>query len=92
MFPPGDRGGLSEEEQRTVVEEHAKGKGMLLVAATPQAGSGAQQQANSVASRFGVTFSGNVRENEQLRVSVASNLINRTSELLGHALKAVRKA
>ncbi len=92
MFPPGDRGGLSEEEQRTVVEQHAKGKGMLLVAATPHSGEGTQQQANSLASRFGVTFGGNVRENEQLRVSVASNLINRASELLGQALKVVRKA
>ncbi len=92
MFAPGDRGGLSEEELRTVVAYHAKGKGMLLVAATPQAGAGAQQQANSVAARFGVTFTGSVTEDEKLRVSVASNLINRASELLGNALKVVKKA
>jgi hypothetical protein len=31
-------------------------------------------------------------ENEKLHVSVASNLINRASELLGQALKVVKKA
>jgi uncharacterized membrane protein YraQ (UPF0718 family) len=92
MFAPGDRNGLSEEELRMVSEHNARGKGMLLVAATPEAGERSQQPANSLASRFGVTFSGNVREQEKLRVSVASNLINRASELLGYALKAVKKA
>jgi hypothetical protein len=49
-------------------------------------------EANRIASLFGVTFSGITTDDEKLHVSVASNLVNRASELLGQALKIVKKA
>jgi uncharacterized membrane protein YraQ (UPF0718 family) len=83
---------LSEAELKLIAEHNAKGKGMLIVAADPQAGAQSQAEANRLASLFGVTFAGSRADAEKLHVSVASNLVNRASELLGRALKIFRKA
>jgi len=88
----GSAASLSDEEVKLVMEHNANGNGLLVVAAPPLAGDTAQLSANRVASRYGITFSGYTVEEDKLHVSVASNLLNRASELLGQALKIVKKA
>jgi uncharacterized membrane protein YraQ (UPF0718 family) len=88
----GEASMLNDQELKLVAEHNASGKGLLIVAADPREGENTQPEANRLAALFGVTFSGSITDVEKLHVSVASNLMNRASELLGQALKVVKKA
>jgi uncharacterized membrane protein YraQ (UPF0718 family) len=93
LFFDGRSGnGLSDEELKLISNHNAKSRGTLVVAADPLPGDAGEQPANRLSSRFGVQFSGRVENSPTLDVSVASNLLNRASELLGTALKIVKKA
>jgi hypothetical protein len=83
---------LSEAERKLVAEHNERGKALLIVASDPQTGANAQEEVNRLASLFGVTFTGSITDVEMLHVSIASNLVNRASEMLGQALKIVKKA
>jgi uncharacterized membrane protein YraQ (UPF0718 family) len=83
---------LNDAELKLVSDYNASGKGLLIVAADPQEGTHTQDETNRLASLFGVSFAGSVTDVEKLHVSVASSLVNRASELLGQALKVVKKA
>lgn len=85
-------GRLSDAELQAVAEYNAKGGAALVVPATPHPGDDSLQEANRLASRYGVTFSGPVETGPKLHVSVGANFFNRASGLLGHVLKLVKKA
>ena len=87
----GKNSALSEAEAKLLADYNDKGKGMLLVAA-PGSGSSEQRPENLVAGRFGVVFGNGTAEGDRMHVSVASNILNRASEVLGQALKVVKKA
>jgi hypothetical protein len=91
FFDGGSANGLSETELELISKHNAKSKG-TLVAASPLPGAPIGQPANRLSSRYGINFSGTVESNQKLEVSVASNLFNSASELLGSILKIVRKA
>lgn len=84
--------GLSDEELKLISNHNAKSRGTLVVAADPLPDYAGEQPANRLSSRYGVRFSGSVENSRKLDVSVASNLLNRASEMLGTALKIVKKA
>lgn len=71
---------------------NSRGKGILIAASSRGDMNTGAMQLDSLARLFGVSFSGSSETEAALRVSTASNLINRASELLGRALKIVRKA
>ncbi len=83
---------LNYEELKLISQHNSKSGGTLVVASVLESGGVVEQPANSVSSHYGVRFSGVVENAQQLNVSVASNLFNRTSELLGYVLKFVKKA
>jgi len=90
FFPPG--AALSEPEQKALAEFSQSGGAMLLVSAEPVNGDGDMAGINDLAGRFGVTFYGQARQQEQIPVAVAAPLFYRTSEILGKVLKLTRKA
>lgn len=89
---PGKEAALTEAEVKLLTGYNARGKGMLLVAAPAGAGEDGERQENLLAERFGVIFNNGTSAEGRVHVSVASNLLNRASELLGQALKMVNKA
>lgn len=91
FFDDRTANGLNEEELKLVTQHNKKSRGTLLVA-TPNPGMPAEQPANRLASLYGVTFSETVESATKLEVSVASNLFNNASEILGALLKIVHKA
>lgn len=84
--------GPSDGELKLISDYNAKGSGILIVPASPQPGGDGSQEANRLASRYGVRFAGIVENGGELRVSAASGLLNRTAEWLGRVLKMVKKA
>ena len=83
---------LNDEELKVISQHNSRSGGTLVVAAAPGSGVGVEQPANRLSSRYGVRFFGSIENSRKLEVSVASNLLNRTSELLGAVLKIVKKA
>lgn len=92
FFDPHSKSGLSTGELQLLANHNAKNRGTLVVAADSQPGGAGEQPENRLSSRYGVQFSGVVENSRELHVSVASNLLNRASELLGTVLKIVKKA
>lgn len=92
LFFDGDSAnGLSAAELELISSNNAMSKGTLVVAApSPAAATG--QPVNQLASRYGINFSGTIENGQKLEVSVASNLFNSASEILGSLLKIVNKA
>lgn len=82
---------LSEAELKLLAEHNTKSKGTLVVA-SPLPGKAAEQPANQISSRYGVSFFEIAENGRKLEVSVASNLFNSASEVLGAFLKMVNKA
>ena len=91
-------GGAGPESRLTAAELErvsrfvAGGKGLLVVAGQSPGGTDDLSGANGLATRFGVEFAGVADQGRELPVSVASNLFNRSAELLGRLLKLVHKA
>lgn len=80
---------LSDKELQLLADHNANNRGTLVVAADTRS---EDQPANRFSSRYGVRFSGMVANTPELHVSVASSFLGRASELLGTALKLVKKA
>ena len=91
FFDDRSKNGLSDDELKIIVNNNSKSNGTLIVAA-PLTVADTEQPANRLSLRYGVSFSGVVENNRKLDVSVASNLFNNASELLGAFLKMVNKA
>ncbi|MBC7961912.1 MAG: permease [Steroidobacteraceae bacterium] len=92
LFFDGRRtNGLSEDELQLISNHNSKSKGTLVVA-SPLPGTAAGQPANQLSARYGISFSGSMENEQKLKVSVASNIFNSASELLGAFLKKVNKA
>lgn len=91
FFDGESANGLSEAELKLISEHNARSKGTLVVA-SPLRGAAAGQPVNQLSSRYGINFSESVESGQKLEVSVASNLFNGASELLGSLLKIVNKA
>jgi len=89
--PPGTNR-LSEAELKLVADYNARGGAALIVPADVQPDGEGVREANRLSSRYDVRFAGIVKNREELRVSAASNVLNRTSEWLGRVLKLVKKA
>lgn len=83
---------LSDAELETISGFTGDGKSMLIVGGKHQDGTNDPSAANQLSSRYGVIFSGFVKNKEELPASTASYFLNRTSETLGRILKFVHKA
>ncbi len=83
---------MSDGELNAIAKFTDEGKGMLIVAGAFPHDVGEITEANRLASRYGVTFSGFVDNKKELPVAIASNLFNNASEILGRLLKIVHKA
>ncbi len=68
------------------------GKGMLIVAGEHPEDSYDMAAANSISSRYGVVFSGSVKDADKLHVSSSSYFLDKTSAILGRVLKFMHKA
>lgn len=88
----GTKQSLTIAELNTISKSTGDGKSMLIVAGKHQAEPDDNTGINALSSRYGVRFSGFVENREELPVEIASNLFNRTSEILGKILKIVHKA
>ena len=89
LFPesalPGE---MSAREVEEISGYHQRGNALLIAV---EGGMGAAS-ANALATRLGVTFSGNTASPSRIPVGMASNLFTSASELLGRFLKIVNKA
>lgn len=92
FFDNRSTNGLNDEELKLISQHNSRSGGILVVASASKSGGVVEQPANSVSSRYGVRFSGAIENAQELNVSVASNLFNRASEMLGYVLKIVKKA
>jgi uncharacterized membrane protein YraQ (UPF0718 family) len=92
FFGPRGLNNLKETELKLVTEFNARGGSILIVPANPQSGVNNAQEANRLASRYGVRFSGVVEDAQDMHVSVASTFLNTASEWVGCLLKMVKKA
>jgi hypothetical protein len=88
----GPGGYFSEAELQAISRFTGDGRSMLIVAGKRRDGANELAAANQLSSGFGVTFSGFVENKEELPVSVASQFLGRSSEVLGRILKLVHKA
>ncbi|MBI5739246.1 MAG: permease [Nitrospirae bacterium] len=85
LFGEGGAGGLfSDVELETISGFSHNGKGLLIAAGRQRTG------ANSLSSRFGVTFSGSVEHADELPVSAAFYFFNRTSEILENYYRMIK--
>lgn len=83
---------LSDSELNSIAKFTDEGKGMLIVTGVSHPDVEGMTEANRIASRFGVKFSGFVDNKQEIPVSIASNLFNNAAEILGRLLKIVHKA
>lgn len=83
---------LNDDELKLITQHNSKSGGMLVVAAPLDSEAIFEQPANRVSSRYGVLFSGAVKNSQHMDVSVMANILNHTSEALGAILKMVKKA
>ncbi|WP_298268770.1 permease [Geobacter sp.] len=90
----GSAGGerLSDAELKLIADYNAGGGAALVVPSLLPSAGGGLQEANRLASRFGVSFSGPVESGPEVPVSVGSHFFTRSSRLIGRVLKLVRKA
>ena len=85
---PGNR--LSDSELEIISGFSDEGKSILIVAGKHQAGMNDLSAANSLASRFGVTFEGFVENRDELQVSSSFHVLNRMSEGLERFYRAMK--
>ncbi|MHB8123504.1 MAG: permease [Desulfuromonadaceae bacterium] len=88
----GSQNQLSQVEINAISEYSDSGKSMLVVPGKSQVDSDGLLAVNRLTSRYGVVFSGIVENSKKIPVSVASQALNRASEILGRVLKLVNKA
>jgi len=92
FFDANSTGALNNDELKLVTKQNDKSKGLLIVAAPSTTANPSDQAANKISTQYGVQFSGIVENSKKMQVSVASNLLDRASVLLGSILKLVNKA
>jgi hypothetical protein len=92
FFDNNSKNGLNDEELKLVSKHNSKSGGTLIVASGSGPEEALEDTANRVSSPYGIRFSSRIENEKKLDVSVASNLLNRSSEMLGKVLKMVRKA
>jgi len=83
---------ISDVELETISRFVEEGGSMLIATGNPRQGRDATSTENRLSSRYGVLFSGCVKNAEELHTSIASQTLYRISALLGKILKLVHKA
>lgn len=83
--------GPNDAELKLIKDYNARGRGILIVPPSPRSGEDGIQEANRMASHYGVRFAGIVENGQELRVSSASGFLNRSAVWLGTVLKMVKK-
>lgn len=93
IFGESDSGlHLSDAELDRISRFVGDGKGILIVGGKFRDGTNDLSAANQLSSRYGVIFSGFVKNKEELPATTASYFLNRMSGTLGRILKFVHKA
>ncbi|MBI5099942.1 MAG: permease [Nitrospirae bacterium] len=87
---PGPENGFSDSELKTITRFLNNGKSILIVAGKHQDGMNDLTAANSLASRYGVTFDGFVRNADKLQVSGAFHVFSGTSDILERFFRAMK--
>ena len=88
----GDGRGLSDEEQKAVMQFSGDGKSMLLVAGAGESVTQSMAGVNRISARYGILFSKDIHNSGDISVGIASRLFAGASEFLGRFLKMVHKA
>jgi len=83
---------LSDAELERISRFVGDGKGILIVGGKLRDGTNDLYAANQLSSRYGVIFSGFIKNKEELPATTASYFLNRMSGTLGRILKFVHKA
>ncbi|HEY3309012.1 MAG TPA: permease [Desulfuromonadaceae bacterium] len=83
---------LNDMELKVIRGYNTKGGAALIVPDAIHSHGDDVQEANRLSSGYGVRFKGFVKNNQELRVSSTSNILQRTAEWLGSFLKLVKKA
>lgn len=87
---PGSGNGFSDSELEAITKFSDDGKSMLIAAGKYQDGMNDLTAANSLASRYGVTFDGFVKNADKLQVSGPFNIFNGTSDILERFFRAMK--
>ncbi|MDA8171188.1 MAG: permease [Nitrospiraceae bacterium] len=85
-------GAFSADELSAISGFVGEGKGMLVVPAGTGTGAADLSAANAISSRFGVKFSGAVRNRRELPVSTSFYFLNRMAGLFRSVLEITHKA
>lgn len=88
----GGAGRLSDAELQLLAAYNAKGGAALVVPAVLPDAVGGIREANRLAGRYGVSFSGPVANGPEMQVSLDASFLSRASAVLGRFLKLVKKA
>jgi hypothetical protein len=81
---------FSDAELKTITGFSQDGKGLLIAAGKHHEGTEDLTAVNRLSSGFGVTFSGSVKNAEELRVSTSFYFFSRASEILERFYKKMR--
>ncbi len=88
----GPRQHFSDAERESIARFTASGGSMLIVAGTHGEKFPDMNAANELSSRYGVRFSGSVRNRDELPATTMSYFLQHASLILGELLKLVHKA
>lgn len=87
---PGTENGFSDSELETITKFSDDGKSMLIAAGKHQDGMNDMTSANSLASRYGVTFDGIVKNAESLQVSGPFHVFSGAADILERFFRAMK--